>query len=192
MSINPSNLVQGPAILWFGAFGAVEPLDTAIGTAPNPAVWTDSGATQGGVTWELDDTMEDQVVDQVPMPVGARLTKRALTVTAKLAEASLNNLALAMNHAVTQGSGTGYATLDPVETTSATQPTYTALIVDGWAPLLSSGAAARRRLIVRKTLSQPKIQLAYAMSGNGVYDVTWTGYYVSSSIVAFHTVDQTA
>lgn len=191
MSVTPSNLVQGPAILWFAGFGTAEPADSAVGSAPGGS-WADVGGTQGGVNWEVDDTYEDQVVDQVAMPVGARFTKRAVTVTAKLAEATLSNMALALNSQVTQASGSGYATLEPIEGTSATQPTFTALIVDGWAPTLSSGGAARRRLIVRKALSQPKIQLAYAMSGNGVYDVTWSGYYVSSSIKAFHVVDQTA
>lgn len=190
-TITPGNLVQGPADVYYGAFGTTEPADAAVGTAPG-AGWTGIGGTQGGVNFEVDNTYDQQTVDQLIDPVGARLTKRAIQVTFKIAEATLTNLNLAMNSLMTQGSGTGYSTSDPQTTTSATQPTYSALIVDGWAPALAGGGAARRRVIVRKVLSQAKVQLTYNMTGNAVYDITWTAYYVSPSIPPFHVVDATS
>lgn len=189
--ISPANIVQGPADLYTGTFGVTEPTDTNVNVVPG-AGWTGIGGTQGGVNFEVDNTYDQITVDQLIDPVGARLTKRQIQVTFKLAEATLANLQLSMNQLMTQGSGANYATSDPQTTTSATQPTYTALLVDGWAPTLASGAAARRRLIVRKALSQAKVQFAYTLQNNAVYDITFTAYYVSPSISPFHITDQTA
>lgn len=191
MSVTPGNLVQGPATLYTGAFGVTEPTDANVTSAPG-AGWTDVGATTGGVHFEIDSTYTDQKVDQLVDPAGARLTARKITVQTKLAEATLTNLNLAMNSLITSGAGAGYATADPQTTTSATQPTYAALCIDGWAPVLASGAAARRRVIVRKVLSVAKAQLTYDMTNQAVYDVTFTAYYVSPSIAPFHIVDQSA
>lgn len=193
IAITAVNICQGPATVYYGAFGATEPADSNAGVTGAPgAGWTDIGGTQGGVVFELDNTYDQITVDQLIDPIGARLTKRMIQVTFKVAETTLNNLNVAVNNLMTQASGTGYATADPQTTTSATQPTYSALIIDGWAPTLSSGSAARRRIIVRKVLSQAKIQMTYNMATNNQYDLTWTAYYVSSSISPFHVIDATA
>ena len=115
-----------------------------------------------------------------------------MQVTLSLAETTLTNLQLALNQMATIGVNTGYSTLDPITATSATQPTYTALIIDGWAPTLSTGAAARRRIIVRKTLTASKIALEYEKSKAAVYACTFTAYYISGSIGLFHIVDATS
>jgi len=75
---------------------------------------------------------------------------------------------------------------------NATQPTYSALIFDTWAPTLPTGFPARRRIIVRKVLSKPKLQLVSGKGKNALYDVTWTAYYVSESIKLYRIIDQTA
>jgi hypothetical protein len=193
MSVTPTNIVQGPATLYWGTFGTTEPADSNAGVIAAPGGgWTDFGGTQGGVGLEVDSTYGKINVDQLVDPVGARLTARMITVTATLVEATLNNLYQVMNGQAVQSSGTGYATLDPTTTTSATQPTYSGLIIDGWAPTLSSGAAARRRLIVRKVLSEAKVSEKYTLTDQVQYAVTWTAYYVSPSIAPFHIIDQTA
>jgi hypothetical protein len=191
MTITPGNLVQGPATLYWGAFGAAEPADSAVGTDPGVA-WTDVGGTTGGVTFEVDTTYADLTVDQLIDPVGARLTKRAITLSTKLSELTMSNLNLAMNSLATITPGTGFTAMDPQTTTSATQPTYSALLLDGWAPALAAGGAARRRVIVRKVLSAAKITLTYDMTNQAVYELTWTAYFVSPSIPPFHIIDQTA
>ena len=66
------------------------------------------------------------------------------------------------------------------------------LIVDGWAPPLTSGVAALRRVIVRKVLSQVKATLSYDKKTQQALDVTFTAYFVSNSINPVHIVDQTA
>lgn len=192
MSVTPANLVQGPATVWTGSYGTSAPADSAVTSAPG-AGWADVGGTQGGVMSEVDNTYTQQVVDQLVDPVGARLTKRAISVTTQLAEATLANLQLITNQLVTLGVQSGYTTADLQTTTSATQPAYTTLIIDGWAPTAgTSEIACRRRVIVWKVLAQAKVSLAYEMEKNAVYNVTWVAYYVSPSISPIHYVDQTS
>lgn len=195
MAITPYNLVQGPATLYTGLFGTTEPADTNAALIANPgAGWTDVGgiADNTSVMLEVDETYTDQGVDQLTMAVGARLTQVAVKITAQLAEATLTNMQVALNQLATITVGTGITTLDPIVGQSASQPTYTALIIDGWAPTLSTGVAARRRVIVRKCLSSSKVQLEYEKKKMAIYNTTWSGYWVSASINPFHIQDQTA
>jgi hypothetical protein len=194
LSVNAANLVLGPARLYVAPFGSSEPADSAVTpngpSTPPSSPWTDVGGTDGGVTFETDNTYTDLSVDQIIMNVGARLTE--MTVTSKLSEMTLANLQTSLNNIGTTGSGSGYATLDIPVSSAATQPTYAALIIDGWAPMLSSGAPALRRVIVRKVLSQVKASLAYDKKTQQALDVTFTAYYVSNSITPVHIVDQQA
>lgn len=187
---------MGPAFVWLAPFGTAEPTDSQVTSAPTvgSASWADVGGIADGtsVLLEVDLTYTDQGVDQLIDPIGARLTKRMVQVTAALAEATLQNLLNAQNQLGTITVNSGNSTYDPLTTSSATQPTYTSIIIDGWAPTLSTGVAARRRMIVRKCLSASKIALEYEKSKEAIYNTTWTGYYVSSSIPLYHIVDQTA
>jgi hypothetical protein len=150
------------------------------------------GGTDGGVTFEVDSTYTDLQVDQIIMMVGARLTDMKMTVTAKLSEVTLGNLNTAMNNIASVGSGAGYSTLDINVGSAATQPAYLALMIYGWAPLLSTGAPALRRIIVRKVLSQVKVGMTYDKKGQLGYECTFSAYYVSSSVPPVHIVDQQA
>ena len=196
IAVNAANLVLGPARLYVAPFGSTEPADSAVTpngpTNPPSSPWTDVGGTDGGVTFEVDNTYTDLTVDQIVMNVGARLTEMKMTVTAKLSEMTLANLQASLNSIGTTATGTGYSTLDIPIGSSATQPSYAALIIDGWAPTLTSGAAALRRVIVRKVLSQVKATLSYDKKTQQMLDVTWTAYFVSNSINPVHIVDQTA
>ena len=188
---------MGPARLYVGGFGATEPLDSAVTpngymTPPNPSIWTDVGGTDGGVTVEIDSTYTGLSVDQIIMEVGARLTELKMSVTAKLSELTLANMNFALNQVATIAVNTGYSTLDIPVGSSATQPTYAAIIVDGWAPYTSGGTPALRRVIVRKVLSQTKIGLAYDKKTQQAFDCAWQAYYVSSSITPYHQIDETS
>lgn len=187
MSVTASNLVLGPAKMYTAAFGTTEPADSAVNTALSATGWTDVGGTMGGVTIEVDQTYTELEVDQIVDSVGRRLTKREMAITTAMAEPTLTNLALALNGG-TSATGAGYASYDPLITTSATQPNYIAILVDGWAP----GNAFNRRLIARKCLSTAKTQFLYAKDKQHVFDVTFNLHYVSNSITPLHVVDQTA
>lgn len=196
IAVNAGNLIMGPARLYVAPFGSTEPADSSVtpnGTiTPPSSPWVDAGGTEGGVTYEVDNTYTDLEVDQVIMPVGARLTAMKMTVTTKMSEITLANLNTALNSVATIATNTGYTTFDINVGSSATQPTYAALIIDGWAPTLPSSSPALRRIIVRKVLSQAKATLAYDKKTQQGLEVTFQAYYVSSSILPAHQIDQTA
>lgn len=194
LSTDAANLILGPADMYIGPFGATEPPDSDV-TPNGPSFipgspWIGVGGTDGGITFEVDSTYTDLTVDQVLMGVGARLTGVKMSVTAKLAEITLENISYALNQLASPAAGSGYSTLDIPVGRSSTQPTYAALLIDGWAPELSGGAAALRRLIVRKVLSTAKVTLAYDRKTQQSLDCTWNVYFVSDSITPAHAVDQ--
>lgn len=172
--------------MYSGAFGATEPLDTAVNAAPAASSWTDIGGTQGGLKLTVDQSYTELEVDQIVDRVGSRLTKRNFMVETSMAEPTLANLSLALNGG-TSASGAGYASFDPSFASSATQPTYKALLVDGWAP----GGVFTRRVIVRKVLSTDAVDIGYTKDKMTLFAVKFAGHYVSSSIAPIHIVDQT-
>lgn len=188
MSVTATNLVQGPATLYGGAFGATEPADSAVNTTPQASAWTDCGGTQDGVTLSIDQTYGELEVDQIVDRVGSRLTKRDFSIKTSLAEPTLNNLSLVLNGG-TSASGSGYASFEPSFASSATQPNYKALLFDGWAP---GASPFNRRVILRKTLSTDAVEMGYTKDKQTIFAVTFSGHYVSSAISPLHVVDQTA
>lgn len=187
MAVTTTNLVQGPATLYYGDFGATEPANTAVNSTPQASAWSDVGGTQEGVTLGIEQTYAELTVDQLVDRVGSRLTKRDFTVKTTLAEPTLDNLVLVTNGGTT-ASGSGYKTWEPAFASSATQPTYKAILFDGWAP----GGAYTRRAIVRKVLSTAAVETAYVKDKQTLFPVTWTGHYVSGSIAPVAVVDETA
>jgi hypothetical protein len=195
MPVNPQNLVMGPARIYYAPFGTAEPADATVTPdgwlVPPPAPWTDFGGTDGGIGLEVDSTITDLTVDQILMAVGGKMTAIGLQVTAKLAEVTQANMAQALNNVTSSGSGSGYITLDIPDGAYATQPQYSALIVDGWGPELPDGQAGLRRSIVRKVLSQTKVTLTYDKKTQQAFDCTWKVYYVGQGIKPIHFIDET-
>ena len=194
MSGNANNIVQGPAYFYIAPFGSAEPADSAATVVGGPpgGVWVDAGFTETAVAIEEDQTWTDLKVQQVPMAVGARLTDYIVTVKTQMSEISVNNLTTVLNGLTTVTVSSSYTTIDRIQTNSATQPAYAAVIVDGWGPTLASGQAARWRHTIRKVISKPKIMRNYELTKKVVYDVTLQGYWVSPSISPVHEILQTA
>ena len=186
MAVTTTNLIMGPATLYVGAFSAVEPADTAVNTTPAASAWTDMGGTDGGVKLSIDQKYTELSVDQIVDRVGSRLTAREIMVATNLAEPTLANLSTALNGS-TQATGAGFANLEPLYASSATQPTYIALLFDGYAP-----NGFRRRVIVRKTLSTAKVETEYTKDKQTFFPVEFTAHYVTSSIAPFKVIDQTS
>ncbi len=190
MSLNVLNLVMGPARLYVNAFGATEPLDSAVTPngylTPPGGAWVDVGGTDGGVNLEVDTTYTALTVDQVPWDVGARLTEIKGMVTAKLAEVTLANMNRALNGIVSIGGGSGYQTGDLALGPIGTQPAYAAICIDGWAPYTQAGTPALQRVIVRKVLSQTKVTQSNDRKTQQGFDCSWQAYYVSDSISPIH------
>ncbi|MFF7130400.1 hypothetical protein [Streptomyces sp. NPDC008240] len=186
MAVTTTALIQGPATLYSGAVGATEPTDTQVNTTPAASSWTDLGGTQDGVKLSVDQTYSELEVDQITLRVGSRLTKQDFTIETSLAEATLENLSLTLNGG-TSASGAGWKSFDPNVTSSATQPTYFAIIMDGYAP-----SQFRRRIIGRRMLNVDSVELAYTKDKQTLIPAKFAGHYVSSSITPFHIVDQTS
>lgn len=195
IAVNASNLVLGPCTLYAAQFGAVEPDPSTVTpngytVPPDPAVWRDVGGTDGGVTLAIENSYTDLSVDQIIMAVGSRLTESKMSVEAKLSEMTLENFQLAINQIGVQTSGAGYNVMEIPVGTSATQPKYVALCIDGWAPESSGGMPQLRRVIVRKVLSQVKASLVNDKKTQQSFDSTFTAYYVSDSVNPVRLIDE--
>ncbi|MER5750619.1 hypothetical protein [Streptomyces sp. NPDC002088] len=186
MSVITTNLIQGPATLYSGAAGALEPTDSAVNTTPAASAWTDLGGTQDGVKLSIDQTYSELEVDQITVRVASRLTKVDFTIETSLAEPTLENLSMSLNGG-TAASGAGWKSYDPNVSSSATQPNYFAVIMDGYAP-----NQFRRRVIGRRMLNTDSSELAYTKDKQTLIPIKLSGHYVSASIAPFHIVDQTS
>ncbi len=194
MAVTVTNLIQGPATLYKGVQytgsydHSTEPGDTAINAVPAASGFTDLGGTQDGVNLEVNREYAELEVDQIVDVPERRLTKREIAITTNLAEATLENLALISNEATTSvTTGSGFKTFIPTITTSATQPTYTPVILDGYAP-----SQFRRRVIGRRMLSIDPVQTTYRKDGQTMWNVRWAGHYVSSTLAPYKVIDQTS
>ncbi|MFD1309733.1 MULTISPECIES: phage tail tube protein [Streptomyces] len=186
MAVTTTNLIQGPSTLYSGVFGATEPTDTAVNTTPAASAWTDLGGTQDGVKLSIDQTYSELEVDQITLRVGSRLTKADFTIETSLAEPTLENLSLSLNGG-TAASGSGWKSFDPNVSSSATQPNYFAVIMDGYAP-----GQFRRRIIGRRMLNTDSSELSYTKDKQTLIPIKLAGHYVSSVTAPFHIVDQTS
>lgn len=181
MPVTATNLIQGPAVMYLGAFGVTEP--ATIATTPGVG-WTDVGGTQDGVTYAVELEFSELSVDQVVDIPGQRITKRVTKIKTNLAEATLANMALALNELAAVVAANK---LTPTNGVAAFTPNYAAVLLDGLAP-----GGFRRRFIGRKMLQTGNIESAYKKDGQLLIPVEFTGHYVSSSIAPFVIEDAVA
>lgn len=190
MTVTVTNLIQGPGTLYTGTYSATadaEPADAAINIAPATSAWTDLGGTSDGVNLEVAQEYAALAVDQLVDTPGRRQTKREATIATNLAEATLENLARAVNESsATITTGGNYKAFQPSDTPVG-EPNYVALILDGYAP-----SGFRRRVFGRRMLAIDPVQFAYKKDGQTVYTVKWASHYVSSSVRPYRVVDQTS
>lgn len=175
MSVNASNLLQGPVTLYYGAFGATEPTDLAT---PPGTGWTDLGGTSDGLEIEVADEWSQLTVDQVLMAPASRRTGRAVTAKSNLAEVTLENLARAITQAQPTTTG-GVKELALTDGIGAFQPTYGALLADGYAP-----GGTPRRIILRKVVQSDSTAQSYKKDDQTLIPVTFMAHFVSASIPA--------
>jgi hypothetical protein len=179
MTVNSTNLIQGPATLYYAPFGTTEP--ATIATAP-ASPWVDLGGTSGGATLNINDTYSVLSVDQIVAEVERRRTNRVVTIATSLAEATLENLARAVNNTAPASD-----VLELDDGPAAFNPEYGAILLDGIAP-----GGFRRRAILRKVLATEAVGTAYQKAGQTLIPVTFTGHWVSASIRMLKVTDATA
>lgn len=179
MAVTSTNLIQGPGTLYHAVFGTAEPV--TVSTVP-AAGWVDMGATKDGIELEIADEYSVLEVDQVIYEVGRVRTKRAITIAANLAEATLANLAKAINNTAPAAN-----VVEGDDGLTAFNPAYSAILLDGIAP-----GGFRRRIIVRKVLQVDAVKAAYKKDDQVLIPVKFAGHWVSSSIKPFKIEDALA
>lgn len=188
MAVTATNLIQGPATIWAGVFGVTEPAKTTAALTGAPgAGWTDLGGTLDGLTWNMNREYAKLMVDQISYRVGTRLTEADDTFETKLAEPTLDNLKLILNGGtVTVGAtaAVGVNDFEPDVTNAATQMTYGAILLDGWAP-----NGKRRRVIARKVCTSDNTSFNASRTDQSSFSVTWAAHYVSTGIKPFVVLD---
>lgn len=185
-------VLQGAGRMYTGVFsatGANEPALSAINSAPQASAWTYTGFTSDGITITIDQSFSEMRVDQLADRVGTKLTERQLSLQANLAEATLANLTLGMNGG-TITTAAGYSYYEPVYDGTELQPTYIAVLFDGYAPASPAGVSKRRRIILRKAISTENVESAYKKDGLTLVPVTFTSHYVSDTVAPFRIIDE--
>jgi hypothetical protein len=89
-----ANITSGPSELYIAASGIAFP--ALSGAAADFNQFTAVGFTQDGVEWDYTPSFKDFMVDERLSPVKKKITAHKLVVSAKLAEATLENLATAI------------------------------------------------------------------------------------------------
>jgi hypothetical protein len=184
---------MGAGTLYSGVFsitGANEPALADVNTVPQASAWSDMGYTNDGLTITWNQEMATMTVDQVGDIIGRKMVQRDVQIKTNLAEATLENLVIALNSgSVTTGSGYKYH--DPDYDGDELQPGYIAIILDGYAPALSTGTVMRRRIIGRKVLSIDNVESSYKKGDMTLIPVTFGLHYVSTTLAPYRIVDQT-
>ncbi len=185
-------VIQGAGRMYTGVFsltGANEPGLTAINSTPQASAWTYAGFTSDGITVTINQTFSEMRVDQLADRVGTKLTERELAVAANLAEATLENLVLGLNGGtITTAASNKY--YEPTYDGSELQPSYIAVLFDGYAPSSSAGVSKRRRFVLRKVISTENVESAYTKDGLTLVPVTFTTHYVSDTLAPFRIIDE--
>jgi hypothetical protein len=181
MPVTATNLIQGPATLYTGIFGVTEP--ATVAAAPGVG-WVDVGGTQDGVTLSVELEFSELSVDQIVDIPGQRITKRVAKVKTNLAEATLANLAIALNELAGSVVANKFT---PSNGLAAFTPNYAALLIDGIAP-----GGFKRRIIVRRALQISTVESAYKKDGQTLFPIEFASHYVSPSIAPFSWEDATS
>jgi hypothetical protein len=185
-------VIQGAGKMYTGVFsatGANEPGLANINAAPQASAWTYTGFTSDGITFTIDQSFSEMRVDQLADRVGTKLTERQVSVQANLAEATLANLVLGMNGG-TVTTAAGYSYYEPIYDGTELQPTYIAVLFDGYAPATAAGVSKRRRIILRKSISTENVETSYKKDELTLIPVTFTSHYVSDTVAPFRIIDE--
>lgn len=186
-------VIMGAGTMYNGLFQATEPLDQAVNTTPQASAWTNTGFTNDGITITLNQEFATMTVDQISDIIGRKMTQRDVQVQANLAEATLENLTLGLNSgtiATGTGAGVNFKTYVPVFNGTELQPTYFAIIFDGFAPANAAGVVKRRRFVLRKCLSIDNIEVAYKKGDMTLVPVTIGCHYIDTVTAPFRIIDE--
>jgi hypothetical protein len=169
MAVNVSNIVVGEATIKVG--------DSANATTINAMdSFDDLGATQNGVeiSWEPD--MVDIEIDQFGDAARIVQSKVKVMVKTTMAEATLNNLALAWNYD-SVGTTDVVANNDGANTKTflfgaqTVFPYEKALVIQGYAPGTTAGATKSRKFYTKRAISMESTSLTMKRAEASVFAV---------------------
>lgn len=169
MAVNVSNIVVGEATIKVG--------DSANATSITAMdSFTDLGATQNGVeiSWEPD--MVDIEIDQFGDAARIVQSKVKVMVKTTMAEATLNNLALAWNYD-SVGTDAVKANNDGANTKTflfgaqTVFPYEKALVITGYAPGTAAGATKTRKFYTKRAISMEATSLTMKRAEASVFAV---------------------
>lgn len=183
-------VIMGAATMYNGLYQATEPTDAAVNTTPQASAWTNTGFTNDGASIMLNQEFATMTVDQISDIIGRKMTQRDVQVKTNLAEATLENLTLGLNSG-TITTGSGFKKYTPVFNGNELQPTYFAVMLDGFAPASAAGVSKRRRFILRKCLSIDNIEVAYKKGDMTLVPVTIGCHYIDTTTAPFVIIDET-
>jgi hypothetical protein len=178
MGVTVTNLLQGPAEMFVGAFGALEP--TAPGDELDPAIWRDLGGTNDGVAVAIETTWAELSVDQVLDIPHQTPTKRVATLKTNLAEPTLANWAVAQN-APEPVDGR----FEPATDGSEFVTLYRSVLLRGAAD--STGAP--RLVIVRRAIQIDATESSYKKDGQTLLPVNFASHWVSRSVAPYAIIE---
>lgn len=169
MAVNVSNIVVGEATIKVGDSANATSLSAMDG-------FSDLGATQNGVeiSWEPD--MVDIEIDQFGDAARIIQSKVKVTVKTTMAEATLNNLALAWNYD-SVGTDAVKANNDGANTKTflfgaqTVFPYEKALVIQGTAPGSAAGAVKTRKFYTKRAISMEATQLTMKRAEASVFAV---------------------
>jgi hypothetical protein len=169
MAVNVSNIVVGEATLKIGDSANA----TSIATMD---AFSDLGATQNGVeiSWEPD--MVDIEIDQFGDAARIVQSKVKVMVKTTLAEATLNNLALAWNYdsvgttdVVSNNDGTNTKTF--LFGAQTVFPYEKAIVITGTAPNSAAGGVKTRKFYTKRAISMDASNITMKRAEASVFAV---------------------
>ena len=169
MAVNVSNIVVGEATLKIGDSANA----TSIGTMD---AFSDLGATQNGVeiSWEPD--MVDIEIDQFGDAARIVQSKVKVMVKTTLAEATLNNLALAWNYdsvgatdVVSNNDGSNTKTF--LFGAQTVFPYEKAIVITGTAPNSAAGGVKTRKFYTKRAISMDASNITMKRAEASVFAV---------------------
>ena len=170
MAVNVSNIVVGEATLKLG--------DSANATSISAMdSFTDLGATQNGVeiSWEPD--MVDIEIDQYGDAARIVQSKVKVMVKTTMAEATLNNLAIAWNYDQNTGGDSIVNNNDGANTqtfkfgSQSVFPYEKGLVVQGVAPGSAAGAIKTRKFYTKRAISMEASNITMKRAEASVFAV---------------------
>lgn len=101
---------MGPGTIYVAPIGTAEP---ASATAALPSAWREVGYTEEGSTFTFETTVEDVNVAEEFYPVAVKTTAVSANVSFEMAEATRQNLALAVNAGADAAADGTFEPIDP-------------------------------------------------------------------------------